>query len=77
MVTGFREDVLTVCCGGGGPYNFNESVACGGDGMRGPVGVAVLRRRPLDGGGVSPRRGWMAEQHKLLSHCPTAHDETS
>uniref|UniRef100_A0A0D9Y5E0 SGNH domain-containing protein n=1 Tax=Oryza glumipatula TaxID=40148 RepID=A0A0D9Y5E0_9ORYZ len=27
---GFREDVLTVCCGGGGPYNFNESVACGG-----------------------------------------------
>uniref|UniRef100_A0A0E0FIP3 Uncharacterized protein n=1 Tax=Oryza nivara TaxID=4536 RepID=A0A0E0FIP3_ORYNI len=52
MVTGFREDVLTVCCGGGGPYNFNESVACGGDGMRGPVGVAVLRRRPLDGGGT-------------------------
>jgi SP family myo-inositol transporter-like MFS transporter 13 len=30
MVAGFREDVLTVCCGGGGPYNFNESVACGG-----------------------------------------------
>ncbi|WVZ72881.1 hypothetical protein U9M48_021272 [Paspalum notatum var. saurae] len=26
---GFREDVLTVCCGGPGRYNYNDSVACG------------------------------------------------
>ncbi|CAO2199646.1 unnamed protein product [Urochloa humidicola] len=26
---GFREDVLTVCCGGSGKYNYNDSVACG------------------------------------------------
>ncbi|CAL4978671.1 unnamed protein product [Urochloa decumbens] len=26
---GFREDVLTVCCGGSGRYNYNDSVACG------------------------------------------------
>ncbi|KAF8643643.1 hypothetical protein HU200_066699 [Digitaria exilis] len=26
---GFRQDVLTVCCGGPGRYNYNDSVACG------------------------------------------------
>ncbi|KAL6627166.1 hypothetical protein ACP70R_030892 [Stipagrostis hirtigluma subsp. patula] len=26
---GFRDDVLMVCCGGRGKYNYNESVACG------------------------------------------------
>ncbi|RLM94179.1 hypothetical protein C2845_PM08G01040 [Panicum miliaceum] len=26
---GFREDVLTVCCGGPGRYDYNDSVACG------------------------------------------------
>ncbi|CAO2205117.1 unnamed protein product [Urochloa humidicola] len=26
---GFREDVLAVCCGGPGRYNYNDSVACG------------------------------------------------
>jgi len=27
---GFREDVLSVCCGGGhGKYNYNISVPCG------------------------------------------------
>ncbi|TVU22942.1 hypothetical protein EJB05_32663, partial [Eragrostis curvula] len=26
---GFRDDVLMVCCGGPGRYNYNDSVACG------------------------------------------------
>ncbi|CAO2181433.1 unnamed protein product [Urochloa humidicola] len=26
---GFREDVLTVCCGGPGRHNYNGSVFCG------------------------------------------------
>ncbi|KAF8643645.1 hypothetical protein HU200_066701 [Digitaria exilis] len=27
--SGFRDDVLTVCCGGPGPHNFNITVPCG------------------------------------------------
>ncbi|KVH89492.1 Lipase, GDSL [Cynara cardunculus var. scolymus] len=26
---GFTNGALTACCGGGGPYNYNRSVACG------------------------------------------------
>ncbi|KAL6627167.1 hypothetical protein ACP70R_030893 [Stipagrostis hirtigluma subsp. patula] len=29
---GFRDDILTVCCGGPGKYNFNDSVPCGDPG---------------------------------------------
>ena len=29
QTAGFREDVLTACCGGPGRYNYNDSVACG------------------------------------------------
>lgn len=27
-MTGFKGD-LSACCGGGGPYNYNESLVCG------------------------------------------------
>lgn len=29
VITGFGENVLKVCCGGGGPYNYNETAMCG------------------------------------------------
>ncbi|XP_051223757.1 GDSL esterase/lipase At5g45910 [Lolium perenne] len=29
---GFRQDVLQVCCGGPGRYNYNDSVSCGDPG---------------------------------------------
>ncbi|KAI3440000.1 Lipase_GDSL domain-containing protein, partial [Psidium guajava] len=28
----FYGGTLSACCGGGGPYNFNNSVRCGGPG---------------------------------------------
>jgi phospholipase/lecithinase/hemolysin len=31
-MTGFRQDVLQVCCGGPGRYNYNDSVSCGDPG---------------------------------------------
>lgn len=29
VVTGFERNALQVCCGGGGPYNFNDTALCG------------------------------------------------
>lgn len=29
VAAGFSGGVLTACCGGGGPYNFNYSARCG------------------------------------------------
>ncbi|KAJ8626588.1 hypothetical protein MRB53_019895 [Persea americana] len=29
---GFCEDILSACCGGGGPYNYNSSAVCGAPG---------------------------------------------
>lgn len=31
---GFYSGTLTACCGGGGPYNFNNSARCGHIGSR-------------------------------------------
>ncbi|PKI72776.1 hypothetical protein CRG98_006861 [Punica granatum] len=31
---GFKEGTLKACCGGGGPYNFNNSARCGHTGSR-------------------------------------------
>ncbi|KAA8519684.1 hypothetical protein F0562_013871 [Nyssa sinensis] len=31
---GFSNGVLTACCGGGGPYNFNNSARCGHNGSK-------------------------------------------
>lgn len=28
-IAGFSDGGLVACCGGGGPYNFNNSVRCG------------------------------------------------
>lgn len=28
-MAGFREHILTVCCGGHGRYDYNDSVSCG------------------------------------------------
>ncbi|KAK7246386.1 hypothetical protein RIF29_41254 [Crotalaria pallida] len=30
---GFGENVVKVCCGGGGPYNYNETAMCGSSGV--------------------------------------------
>ncbi|XP_061362033.1 GDSL esterase/lipase At1g28600-like isoform X2 [Gastrolobium bilobum] len=30
---GFSGDVLQVCCGGGGPYNYNDTALCGNSGV--------------------------------------------
>ncbi|KAK7306566.1 hypothetical protein VNO77_44515 [Canavalia gladiata] len=30
---GFGENVLKVCCGGGGPYNYNDTARCGSAGV--------------------------------------------
>lgn len=29
VVTGFDGNALKVCCGGGGPYNYNDTALCG------------------------------------------------
>lgn len=34
ICSGFYDGVLTACCGGGGPYNFNNSARCGHDGSK-------------------------------------------
>ena len=33
VFTGFGGNVLKVCCGGGGPYNYNETAMCGDAGV--------------------------------------------
>ncbi|XP_022854910.1 GDSL esterase/lipase At5g45910 [Olea europaea var. sylvestris] len=33
-IYGFSEGTLVTCCGGGGPYNFNDSARCGHTGSR-------------------------------------------
>ena len=34
MNAGFFNGTLTACCGGGGPYNFNNSARCGHTGSK-------------------------------------------
>lgn len=31
---GFGEGILSACCGGGGPYNYNSSALCGAPGTK-------------------------------------------
>lgn len=33
VITGFGGNALKVCCGGGGPYNYNDTAVCGNSGV--------------------------------------------